>query len=117
MMESVFVKKSVDYKLISNSTDEINKRAQRLEKNLALPKGDSKKNLKYQPASDLDQLKASLLSLDRLVMSFVKNPLFNSPVVINLELAETARGDLESIIKFSDAIKRDAARVSKSGGK
>ena len=117
LMKSVFVKRVVDYKLISGSTEEINKRAKRLEKNLALPEGDQQKNLKYQPASDLDQLKVSLLSLDGLVMSFVKNPMFNSPSVINAELAETARRDLESIIKFSDAINRDAAKVSKSSGK
>jgi hypothetical protein len=116
MMEILFVKKSVDYKLISDSIEEINKRARRLEKNLALPEGDRKQNLKYQPASDLVQLRVSLLSLDRLVMSFIKNPLFNSPGVINPELAQTARRDLENIIKFSDSIKRDAAKVSKSGG-
>jgi hypothetical protein len=117
MMEILFVKKSADYKLISDSIEEINKRAKRLEKNLVLPEGDRQKNLKYQPASGLVQLKVSLLSLDRLVMSFVKNPLFNSPGVINPELAQTARRDLEGIIKFSDAIKKDAAKISKSGGK
>lgn len=117
MMATLFVKKSVDYKLISDSIEEINKRARRLEKNLALPEGDRQRNLKYQPASDLVQLKVSLLSLDRLLMSFVKNPLFNSPGVINPELAQTASRDLENIIKFSDAIKKDAAKVSKSGGK
>jgi hypothetical protein len=117
LMKLVFVKRVVNYKLISDSTEEIKKRAKRLEKNLALPEGDRQENLKYQPASDLDQLKVSLLSLDRLVMSFVENPLFNSPGVINPELAQTARRDLENIIKFSDAIKRDAAKVSKSGGK
>lgn len=115
MMETLFVKKSVDYKLISDSTEEINKRARRLQKNLSLPESEQQKNLKYQPASNLVQLKVSLLSLDRLVMSFVKNPLFNSPGVINPELAQTARRDLENIIKFSDAIKKDAAKVSKRG--
>jgi len=72
-MKLVFVKKIVDYKLIFTSTEEINKRARRLEKNLLLPQFDTGKNLKYQEASDVEQLKASLLSFDSLLMRFITN--------------------------------------------
>jgi len=117
LMKLVFVKKLVDYKQISASTQEINKRAHRLEKNLLLPKSNTEKNFKYQEASDVEQLKASLLSLDRLVMSFVTNPLFNSPNVINPGLAGVAERDLKNIIRFSDAIKSNVTRLNKTANK
>ncbi len=114
LMKSVFVKKVVDYKLIVASTEEINKRARRLEKNLLLPEFDTEKNFKYREASDIEQLKASLLSFDRLVMRFITNPLFNSPNVINPDSAGAAERDLKSIIHFSDVIKSNVRKLNKT---
>jgi len=114
LMKLVFVKKIVDYKLIFTSTEEINKRARRLEKNLLLPQFDTGKNLKYQEASDVEQLKASLLSFDSLLMRFITNPLFNSPNVINPDSAGAAERDLKNIIHFSDAIKSNVRKLNKT---
>jgi hypothetical protein len=115
MMQMVFVNKSFDYKLISATTEEMKKRALRLRQNLLLPKTpEDAKNPKSQGASSDEQLKASLLTLDHSVVSFVTNPLFKLPNVIDPKLAETARNDLERIILFTEAIRKDAEKLSKT---
>jgi len=114
MMQTVFVTKSLDYRLISASTEEIKRRALRLRQSLLLPKiSSNEENQKFHEVSTSEQLKASLLLLDHSVMSFVTNPLFKLPNVIDPKLAETATVDLESIIKFSDTIRRDVEKLSK----
>ena len=111
----VFVTKSFDYKLISAATEEIRKRALRLKQNLVLPKvTDVEKDHKNQPSLNDKQLKVSLLTLDHAVMSFVTNPLFTAPNVIDPKLAETAGCDLERIIQFSEAIRKDVEKLSKT---
>jgi hypothetical protein len=115
MMQTVFVAKSLDYMLISTSTEEIKRRALRLRQNLTLPRiSRNEENHKFHEASGYEQLKASLLLLDHSIMSFVTNPLFKLPNVIDPKLAETATVDLESIIKLSDAVRKDAGKLSKS---
>lgn len=115
MLKTVFVDKSLDYKLISATTDEIRKRAQRLKVNLMLPKpDDAEKGRDDQPPPDEERLKASLLTLDRSIMSFVNNPVFKTPDVIDPGLAAKAGRDLESIIEFSDAIRKNAQGLSKT---
>jgi len=113
MMQTVFVTKSLDYRLISASTEEIKRRALRLKQNLLLPKISSNEENQKSHEVSSEQLKASLLLLDHSVMSFVTNPLFKLTNVIDPKLAETATVDLESIIKFSDTIRRDVERLSK----
>jgi len=115
MMQTVFVAKSLDYRLILTSTEEIKRRALRLRQNLMLPRiSRNEEDQKFHEASGYQQLKASLLLLDRSIMSFVTNPLFKLPNVIDPKLAETATVDLGSIIKFSDAVRKDAGKLSKS---
>jgi len=114
MMQTVFVAKSLDYRLISTSTEEIKRRALRLRQNLLLPKiSSNEENQKFHEVSGPEQLKASLLLLDHSVMSFVTNPLFKLPNVIDPSLAATAQRDLESIIQSSNAIKRNAEKLAK----
>ena len=115
MMQAIFVNKSFDYKLISATTEEIRKRALRLKQNLLLPNvADAEKDQKYHAALNSEQLKASLLTLDHSVVSFVTNPLFKLPNVIDPKLAETARADLERIIRFSETIRKDAEKLGKT---
>ncbi len=114
MMQTVFVAKSLDYRLISTSTEEIKRRALRLRQNLLLPKiSRNEESQKFHEVSSPEQLKASLLLLDHSVMSFVTNPLFKLPDMIDPSLAATAQRDLESIIQSSNAIKRNAEKLAK----
>jgi hypothetical protein len=115
MMQTVFVAKNLDYKLITATTEEIKKRALRLRGNLVLPKlADKEKARDNQPPPGDEQLKASLLTLDRSIMSFVTNPLFKMSDTIDPGLAAKAGHDLESIIQFSDLIRKNVQGLSKT---
>jgi hypothetical protein len=51
------------------------------------------------------------------VNSFVWNPVFQRPGVIDLELSSKASHDLEQIIRLSERIRRGAADLGKGAGK
>lgn len=109
-----------DYARIAETTAEIKMRAKRMKENLRLSKVDPKKDEKgpdYKKAQDPGGLKASLVSLDGSIMSFIKNPIFKNPGVVNLEQAEKASRDLETIIELSNLINKDAQRLNKSAQK
>lgn len=110
MMLMVFDKKSVDLKLIAATTAEINKRAARLSETLVLPRIDDKP--KHQKPDDLgnDSLQAMLLALDSRIMSFISNPLFKQPNVVDAQLALKARQDLDLIIRLSKQLKKSLRR-------
>jgi hypothetical protein len=106
LMRTVFVKKNVDLKLIAATTAEINKRAARLSGNLVLPRLDDKMaNRKPDNAGNDSDLPAELLALDRCIMSFITNPLFKQPSVVDAQLASKARQDLDLIIRLSKQLK------------
>ncbi|HWP41722.1 MAG TPA: hypothetical protein VNO14_00705 [Blastocatellia bacterium] len=112
-MRTVSNSQSLDYKLISATLAEINKRARRLKGNLAIPSVE-KASIKTKDAATDEELMASLLALDDLIMSFVTNPLFQNPSVINIEHSAKAGRDLEGIIYLSQNVKKSADRLNKS---
>jgi hypothetical protein len=109
MMQLVFVEGKADRKLIATTTAEINKRAIRLSENLVLPEIDEKtKNLKPDETQNSSGLPAGLMLLDRYIMSFISNPVFKQPNVVDPQNALKARSDLSLIIRLSDQIKKKA---------
>jgi hypothetical protein len=112
-MRSLTASKSLDYKLISDTLSEINKRAKRLKSNLAMPDVEGKPQQRIEAANS-EQLMDSLHALDDLIMSFVSNPLFQNPSVINVELSNKAGEDLSGIINMSQNVKKNAEKLNKS---
>lgn len=107
-----------NYSKIADSTDEIKGCASRLKDNLGLANvGKESAKRKRRSASNADDVKADLLSLDKLIMSFVQNPIFNKLDVLNVEHATKARSDLEAIMELSQSITKDAQRLKKSATK
>lgn len=108
-----------NYAIIADTTAEIRTRASRLKQNLGLAKLDTKEAAKgrLKRPLDADGIKAELLSLDSSIMSFVKNPIFKTLSVVNVEQAEKAGSDLEDIIKLSQLISKDAERLKNSSSK
>jgi phosphopantothenoylcysteine synthetase/decarboxylase len=114
MMRKVFDDEVLDYKDISDHLTEIKRRAQRLKENLMLPEGEEKEKLqRLLNAAAGNQVRESLLTLDTLIMGFVKNPLFQRPGVIDAKLSAQAARDLKTIIEFSGSIKKEIERISK----
>lgn len=115
MMRAAWAGPELDYKFISNATAEIKKRANRLKDNLRLPDSkNDKDDRENQKSPEREQLKASLLLLDKSIMSFVKNPIFQRPEVVDVQLSVLARRDLKSIIDLSASIKKSAEQMSKT---
>src|SRR5688500_13274912 len=67
-----------DLKFVGKSASEINKRADRLMSNLALPQltQDDAPGPKLEAVSDLNKLKKSITALGWLIYRFTKNPMF-----------------------------------------
>ena len=117
MMGTTMSAAAPDYGRIAETTSEIRRRAIRIGKNLQLRKGDAEEAAKgsaHKQAQDAAQMKAALLSLDTCIMSFVQNPIFRNPDVIDVEQAAKARRDLEKIIGRSHLISKDAEKLRKS---
>lgn len=115
MMHATFPTKSAyipDSNHISKSTDEIHKRATRLLTNLRLPGTEDKEQ---KPANEeianADQLKSALLELDSLVMSFIGNPTFEHPTVVDVVQSVKAKRDLQGIIELSRRIKQNSEKL------
>ena len=111
---------SPDYARIAGTTAEIKMRANRMKDNLRLSKVDSnevEKSPGYKKAQDADGMKANLLSLDGLIMSFIKNPIFKNPGVVDVEQAAKASRDIGTIIELSNLVNKDAQRLSKPAEK
>ena len=105
---------ALDPRFVSKSVSEIQKRAERLNENLALhepektPEPTAAANLASSP-----QLKPSVLKLGRLIFSFVDNPFFKEASVVDTQLTTRARRDLEDIIELSRQIKKSTDQWGK----
>ena len=117
MMATTFSNNVLDYKLISESSLEIRKRAARLKSTLPLPadeKAETGESLKSWEEIDRGHLKPALLLLDDFVMRFVTNPIFQKPDVVDLQQSSRAKRDLEAIIKLSGKIRKSAEKLAKA---
>jgi predicted flap endonuclease-1-like 5' DNA nuclease len=106
----------LDFKLVAQAASEIKRRAGRLKDNLLLPEpaeGRAKASSEIEPG----QLKAALAELDRLVISFVHNPGFQSVKVVDAQWSAKARSDLEEIIELSGRLKRSSEQFYKTAQK
>jgi hypothetical protein len=106
----------LDFKIVGQAASEIKKRAGRLKTNLILPEDDEARP-KPSDVIEPGQLKSSLTALDKLVISFVHNPGFQTVKVIDPHWATQARSDLEEIIELSDRLKKSCEQLSRTAQK
>lgn len=105
----------LDYKLIEESAKEINKRAKQLKSNLAIPDLEKSEEESGASVSSFDdaQMRASLLTLNELIKSFVTNPLFHNLNVANVQHLTKAQRDITDIIRLSQSVRKSAERLKK----
>ncbi len=113
MMADAWSRPELDYEYLSSMVSQIRSKATRLKSNLALPEGPTEE-LSYPEVSDAGAFKDALLIMDRRIMNFVTNPLFQKANVVDVKLAHQASGDLKAVIELSGKLKKTAARLSKS---
>lgn len=104
------------HSLVENVT-EIKKRSTRLRTDLALPQGE--KDEKHDSFKDAEKgdLQPALAALNKLLDSFLHNPIFTDAGAIDMQLANKARLDLDDIIVLSDKVRKNADKRSKTSGK
>jgi hypothetical protein len=106
--------KDLDFKFVTKCASEINKRAERLQGNLALPdSGTAGPRAVLLPITDLKQLKTAVTSLGWLIYWFKRNPIFNEVKVIEQHSAAKARNDLDKIIDLSLHLKKSSEHLRK----
>lgn len=95
---------------ILESVAEVERCALRLRNNLALPRPKGEKADKRGGGPGAAPPEESLLALRKHIYSFVTNPLFESPSVLDVEQAGKAGRDLDMILELSAALRKDGGR-------
>lgn len=86
MMAEAWARPELDYRYISDMVSQIRGKATRLKSNLALPEAEDDKSKQADDNfSDAKKFRAGLLHLDRLIMSFATNPLFQKSKVVEVD--------------------------------
>ena len=115
MKLAISSKAAPDYQRIEDSSVEIKKRAVRLRGNIVFP--PPPKDEKRQKTDPGDEFLPLLTAMDRLLTSFLTNPIFSDTGEVDPLLANRARYDLEDMIKLSDKLKKSADKMQKNSGK
>lgn len=104
----------LDYGQVGEEAAEVRRRASRLKSTLALPavKKDQKQK-RAEGALTPEGVKAAIVSLDALVKSFVWNPVFQRPDVLDTENSSKAGRELEDILRLSEQIRASAEALGK----
>jgi hypothetical protein len=102
----------LDYKLVAKKTEEIHKRAHRL-KTYMIPYAEEAAAGAEEPEERLDaaKMKGALVTLCRSIDSFSENPMFEMPEVVDVQDSARAGGDLQTIIRLSEEIRKEADRL------
>ncbi|HEU4506800.1 MAG TPA: hypothetical protein VFR78_01085 [Pyrinomonadaceae bacterium] len=101
-------KNDLDNKFVSEATGEINKRASRVQSSLGLGLSDEERTAEKPESLANVPPKDALIKLCKQIRAFVTNPTIENPNTVNAEQLTKARHDLESVIRLSDQIKKDA---------
>lgn len=118
LSDAVGLGSAPDYSRISKEAAEVKKRASRLKTNLSLPAPDKEeKEKKIDESLPAEKLKTATADLNSLVQSFVSNPVFQQPNVVNTQHSAKAKRDLEGIIRLSEQIRKSAEALSKAAEK
>ena len=107
----------LDYARVSEQAAEVRKRALRMQAYLALqrePKGSEIFPDGETRAPGEAELKGALVRLCKRIDSFVENPRFKSPEVLDVGANAKARRDLWEIISLSGGVKESADRLSRA---
>jgi hypothetical protein len=104
----------LNLEFVVKSTTELVERSKRLGENLGHPEPEKGgKPPKLEPVTTVEQLKASLATLDNLIVDFTHNPLFTDASTRDVELLVKARRDLVEIFTLSEHLKKNAEELSK----
>jgi len=115
MMAEAWSKPGLNYAFVSDMVSHIRGKASRLRLNLNLPEPNAtEKPVPNKTISSATEFRAALIVLDRTIMNFVSNPLFQHPNMIEIKQGTDARRDLETVISLTEDLRKTASRMGKA---
>lgn len=108
---------ALEYARVSEQVAEVHKRALRMQAYMALqrqPKGGEFFPDEVTRATDEVELKGALVRLCKKIDSFVANPRFKSPDVLDVDANAKARRDLWEVIALSEGVRESADRLGRA---
>ena len=116
MMADAWLQEALDYSAIADMVSKIRGKANDLKGSLVLPKSEDAQTASRPPeVSTGRQFREKLLQLDKTIMSFVNNPIFQAANTVDIHLAKKASTDLEQVISLTVHLKQTAQKLRKSG--
>jgi hypothetical protein len=114
MMADAWLQDALDYSSIADMVSKIRGKAGDLKEGLSLPESESSQTASKTPAvTTVRQFRAQLLLLDKSVMSFVNNPVFQANNTVDVNLAKKASEDLEHVLVLTVDLKQNAQKLRK----
>ena len=115
MMADAWSQDALDYSSIADMVSKIRGKANDLKDGLSLPEAENSQMAAKNPAvTTVREFRAQLLLLDKTLMSFVNNPVFQANNTVDVDLAKKASADLEHVISLSVDLKQNAQKLRKS---
>jgi hypothetical protein len=106
-------KEGFNYDSISGAVAEIKKCSTRLKDNLSLPRPKDAKEEEAGSNPATGQTEELLMTLRKHLYSFLTNPLFETPSVLDVEQAGKASRDLERVIELSKSLGKSGSQLKK----
>lgn len=106
-------KKGFNYDSISGAVTEVKKCSTRLKDSLSLPRPKDDKAQEAGSEAVTGEIEELLMTLRKHLYSFLTNPLFEAPAVLDVEQAGKASRDLERIIELSKSIEKSRDKLKK----
>ncbi|HEY6803070.1 MAG TPA: hypothetical protein VI306_05765 [Pyrinomonadaceae bacterium] len=113
MMADAWMQGALDYSAIADMVSKIKGRANSLKSSLTLPEPE-KSNASLPTVTTVRQFREELLLLDKTVMRFVNNPVFQAANGLDVNQAKTASEDLDRVLSLTDDVKQNAQKLRKT---
>ena len=115
MMSDAWLQEALDYSSIADMVSKIRGKAGDLKEGLSLPHAENPDaNTKTPEVTTVRQFREQLLRLDKSIMSFVNNPVFQANNIVDVNLAKKASADLEHVLSLTVNLKQIALKLRKS---
>lgn len=118
MMADAWSQDTLDYSYIAGMVSKIRSKANDLKEALSLPEPEKPETALETPAvttvPTVRQFREELLLLDKTLMRFVTNPVFQAANTMDINLAKKASNDLEQVIFLTVDLKQNAQKLRKT---
>lgn len=115
MMADAWMQDALDYSSIADMVSKIRGKASDLKVSLVLPHSENPQaDLKTPAVDTVRQFREELLLLDKTLMRFVNNPVFQAANTVDVNLAKKASEDLDHVIVLTADLKQNAQKLRKT---